>query len=229
MPMTWQHIDTLRLITQSVIPTTFDDSLSYYEILAKVLYKLNEVIEIVNKQGEGIETYILELFASYKVEWEKETDAKLLALKNDLQGQFDDLSDSFDTFTNSINNKFDSFQSDINKQLSAYQNQINQQVSDLYQLILSTDTANRNWTIALLEEFKQQLPKDYPPIIDPTDGKLEDVQTVVNHMWDRLNKDSLTAEEYDSLELTTTEYDDKYLTATQYDQYGRIYLMPETS
>ena len=30
---------------QQVIPTVYDDSLSYYELVTKVIYKLNEVID----------------------------------------------------------------------------------------------------------------------------------------------------------------------------------------
>lgn len=31
-----------------VIPTTFDDTLSYYEILCKVITKVNELVDAVN-------------------------------------------------------------------------------------------------------------------------------------------------------------------------------------
>ena len=37
---------------QKVLPLTFDDSLSYYEVLCKIVNKLNEVIDELNKQIE---------------------------------------------------------------------------------------------------------------------------------------------------------------------------------
>lgn len=45
-------IEELRYKTQAVLPTVYDDSLSYYELLNKVIYKLNEVIETVNAMVE---------------------------------------------------------------------------------------------------------------------------------------------------------------------------------
>lgn len=43
------NIDTLRFWTQKILPLVYDDSLSYYEVLAKVGAKLNEVIGNVNE------------------------------------------------------------------------------------------------------------------------------------------------------------------------------------
>lgn len=39
-----KNVTYLRMWVQKVIPLVYDDSLSYYELLDKVVYKLNEVI-----------------------------------------------------------------------------------------------------------------------------------------------------------------------------------------
>lgn len=42
------YIEKLNInYVNKVMPTVYDDSLSYYEVLSKILYKLNEVIENV--------------------------------------------------------------------------------------------------------------------------------------------------------------------------------------
>lgn len=41
-------IEPFRFWCQHVIPLVYDDSLSYYELLNKVVYKLNEIISVVN-------------------------------------------------------------------------------------------------------------------------------------------------------------------------------------
>ena len=51
-------ITTLRYWCQKVIPLVYDDSLSYYELLSKVVAKLNELIENANKQDETISALI---------------------------------------------------------------------------------------------------------------------------------------------------------------------------
>ena len=43
-----------RYYVQMVLPAVYGDELSYYEVLAKVTEKLNEVIENLNKQGQNV-------------------------------------------------------------------------------------------------------------------------------------------------------------------------------
>lgn len=48
------HVDVLKFWCQKVLPLVYDDSLSYYELLNKVVQKLNETVEAVNSYGEFI-------------------------------------------------------------------------------------------------------------------------------------------------------------------------------
>lgn len=43
-----------RFWCQKVLPAVYDDSLSYYELLCKVIQKLNEEIDVENEQSEAI-------------------------------------------------------------------------------------------------------------------------------------------------------------------------------
>lgn len=56
-------IEPLRYHVQAVLPTVYDDSLSYYELLNKVVQKLNEVIDQMNNYEER--TSILEMQVDY--------------------------------------------------------------------------------------------------------------------------------------------------------------------
>lgn len=42
-------------ISRAVLPLEYDESLSYYEVLAKIAKKMNEIIEAVNAM-QGVET-----------------------------------------------------------------------------------------------------------------------------------------------------------------------------
>ena len=46
-------IEPLFVRTNAVLPTVYENSLSYYEVLCKIAYKLNEVIEQVNTLSGG--------------------------------------------------------------------------------------------------------------------------------------------------------------------------------
>ena len=48
-------VSPLRFWVHHILPLVYDDSLSYYEVLAKMSYKMNEVIEGLNKNNEQVE------------------------------------------------------------------------------------------------------------------------------------------------------------------------------
>ena len=49
------NVETLRFWCRKVLPLVYDDSLSYYEVLCKVVAKLNEVIDNEDAQNDAIE------------------------------------------------------------------------------------------------------------------------------------------------------------------------------
>ncbi len=49
------NVETLRFWCRKVLPLVYDDSLSYYEVLCKVVAKLNEVIDNEDAQNEVIQ------------------------------------------------------------------------------------------------------------------------------------------------------------------------------
>lgn len=55
------EIGAFRFWCQKVLPAVYDDSLSYYELLCKVIDKLNEVIKQSNEQAQVIRLLVDEL------------------------------------------------------------------------------------------------------------------------------------------------------------------------
>lgn len=51
------RIEGFRFWAHKIIPLVYDESLSYYEFLCKVMAKLNETIELLNKQNEELENF----------------------------------------------------------------------------------------------------------------------------------------------------------------------------
>ena len=64
------EIGAFRFWCQKVLPAVYDDSLSYYELLAKVIEKLNEVIETYGDTGEVI-NYLYTEFSKLQEEFDK--------------------------------------------------------------------------------------------------------------------------------------------------------------
>lgn len=55
--MVGKNIRPLKYWVQKVLPLVYDDSLSYYELLDKVIYKLNEVIRNNDELVESVNAY----------------------------------------------------------------------------------------------------------------------------------------------------------------------------
>ena len=79
-------IQPLRFITRAVLPLVYDESLSYYEFLCKVLDKLNIVITNSNTQSEAIKALNTEL-----KNFEASTDAKFLEYQTNIDKLFDEV------------------------------------------------------------------------------------------------------------------------------------------
>lgn len=62
-------------------------------------------------------------------------------------------------------------------------------------------------------------------VYNPATGELQDLQTVINSLFDAGRENALTASEYDNLELTATYYDGQEISAYDYDIAGKTLLM----
>lgn len=49
-----KNIKPIKYWCNKVLPLVYDDSLSYYELLSKLTYKMNEIIEAVNSNFEEL-------------------------------------------------------------------------------------------------------------------------------------------------------------------------------
>lgn len=58
-------IRNLRYFCQKVLPVVYDDSLSYQELLYKVIWKLNEIIPAVNDLQENMENEIADILTEW--------------------------------------------------------------------------------------------------------------------------------------------------------------------
>lgn len=62
-------------------------------------------------------------------------------------------------------------------------------------------------------------------VYNPATGELQDLQTVINSLFDTGRTDAITADEYDGLQLTATDYDGRNISAYDYDTAGKVLLM----
>lgn len=61
-------------------------------------------------------------------------------------------------------------------------------------------------------------------VYNPATGERQDLQTVINSLFDSGRENALTADEYDALELTASYYDGQDISAYDYDTAGKTLL-----
>lgn len=97
------NIGKFRFLVNKVLPTVYDDTLSYYEVLCKVINKINEIIIVDEQQNEilaNIPTDVSQ-FAEQLAEFKREVEGEM------------------NTFETTINEALDEFEGEIREAITA--------------------------------------------------------------------------------------------------------------
>lgn len=117
------------------------------------------------------------------------------------------------------------FQIDINAsiadQIAAFKSEVyGQLAAQLTQLKSYVDVQDN-----ALKDYIDNVALGQIMLYNPATGELQDLQTVINSLFDTTRNDALTATEYDALELTATYYDGLQISAYDYDTAGKTLLV----
>lgn len=124
----YKDLDSFRFWCQKVLPAVYDDSLSYYELLCKVVNWLNEVIENLNKMGVDVtslygaytelQNWVNNYFDNLNVQ--NEINVKLNMMADD-----GTLTSLLEPFMQEFNAELTDVRNLVTGQLADYQNDIN--------------------------------------------------------------------------------------------------------
>lgn len=129
MAINVQNVERFKFIAHKIIPLVYDDSLSYYEFLCKVMQKLNEVVSSLDNQNE-----ILEAFDEEILDWETSTDNKY----NQFVSNIDTMFEAFrqgevaarNTFEGQITEQQETFETEISEQQTMFEQNITGQQNE---------------------------------------------------------------------------------------------------
>lgn len=185
------------------IPLAFDESLSYLEMLCKMLHELNETIEQVNANTEWINNYSGDL--------------------NDIKQAIIRIEENVSLLTNQVNQNTESIAN-----LYTY---INEQIEGLntsLQAIIEGDYNQLKDYIDIkifdLQEQIDDIIIGEFTIYNPTTGNIDTLQNVVNDLYNLTNKDGIEAGEFDTLELTVSQFEAFDITAYEFDSQSKTIL-----
>lgn len=119
--------------------------------------------------------------------------------------------------------RVDVLEQNVNQKLMEWQVQFDEMVAelnDLYNRVLSYLADVKSEMRAWVEERLRKFMADYPSFIDPSDGKLEDLQTIICHLYDDLGC-GMPVVWFQGLQLTAQEYQDMNIPALYLQRYGR--------
>lgn len=136
------------------------------------------------------------------------------------QGEIEELQKEMAQFRSD----WEKFQIDINQsietQLAQFRAEIyaalNAQIAQLRAYVDVQDEA--------LKDYIDQVALGQIMVYNPATGLQQDLQTVINSLFDVSRENALTATEYDALELTATYYDGQDISAYDYDVAGKTLL-----
>ena len=245
-------IHRFRFWCQHVLPLVYDDSLSYMELLCKVVHQLNEVIEGHNTLTDNVkdlgdavndlEAHVLaveSIINTFINEVNQRFSTLETDLNNKIDGKFNEYDaklDGFDSRITILESRQDEFEAliqgmfnDLERELK---NSINIELRILRDYVTNATADMQRWVEDRIEQLIHDLPDlQNVYVYDVFSGDLVTIQTALYNLYDYARPGALTAKEWDELGLTAYEYDHwmmhlvpKGLTAVQYDTEGRFIL-----
>lgn len=203
-------IQPLKLFWNPEVPAVFNDYITYYEQLAFVQTKINEIIA----ELDGYNEEFLKEANAY-------TDAQIALLKQYVQQADEalknDYNDKFEKVNDAIN-QMNSIIGDLNVSFATlydewihYQGKIDSQFQLMYKNLQQYILDN----IATLTNVM---------VTNPINGKWENINKVLDEMWKASMWAAITAKQFDSLDFTASEFDALLITARDFDYYARLVL-----
>lgn len=203
----------------NTLPLTYNASISYYEQVGQLVYKINELIDAMNSYAEDYKSY---------------TDEQIALLKKYVDSQINEVYAYADkiniNLTNLIGITADNLKADYISRINQLNDSLNARITQEVFTInnqITSEVITLNTRISLeVQNLKDYIDSQLIDIkvIDPTTGLISDLQTTLNNIVNLVKGDALTAEQYDALNLTAKTYDNKKLTAYQYDFNGKSLL-----
>lgn len=216
-----KKIDTLNYgaLTIGAIPSSYLVSMTYEEQLLYLLNKLDK--EIVPALNE-----LITEFSQYDANFE-DIYRSIDIINNQLNVFSEELNSVKDNI-NTLSNKIDINTSNINLLNHKIDNEINDLREELENIINNDfDILKQyvDYNDNILNEKIDNIQIGLINVYDPTTGMIQPLQTTINNLYQLTNKDGLTVNEFDGLELTATEFDAYQITAYQFDSAGKTILV----
>lgn len=150
----------------------------------------------------------------------------LTVVTNNIEVLKEDI-DEFRQIIDNIDVNFEQLNRDIYLLNQKIDNKITETKSELYNYIDNIDTTLNNKLdneVARLEEEINDMAITDIDILNPATGQVENIQKVINDLYELNRIYAISCAEFDNLEITASVYDNKQITAYDFDNYSKSIL-----
>lgn len=158
----------------------------------------------------------------------------ILKKLNEVIGQVNKNSEFIETYSGkieeieaeitSLRNEMTEFEAQVNTNIQQQFATIRLELQAMIATALNQANAYTDLVAERLEQDIQNIAIGQITVYDPTTGTTENLQTVIDNLYNASREEAITASEFDSLELTASDYDGFEITAFNYDQKGKTIL-----
>lgn len=158
----------------------------------------------------------------------------ILKKLNEMIGQINKNSEFIDKYSGkieeieaeivSLRNEMTEFEAQVNSNIQQQFATIRLELQAMIATALNQANAYTDLVAERLEQDIQNIAIGQITVYDPTTGTTENLQTVIDNLYNASREEAITASEFDSLELTASDYDGFEITAFNYDQKGKTIL-----
>ena len=239
-------LEHIRFMCHKILPLVYDESLSYYEVLCKVAFKLNESIEAVNNLNDNVTDLNsrcntmqeeIEAIANEINTFESEVESRFNALEISLNNKVDraiaDMEQEVTARIAELEQEVEEFKTYVDTQYAQFEARVNTLIREQLALI-DTRFANlkdelQGYIYVELQKIIAEIPEiTTVTVISPITGELTDIQTMIYQLYDAFRIYALTVDEFDSLGMTCEELDHievegipRGLTAYEWDFFAK--------
>lgn len=203
----------------TVLPQVYDEALSYYEAISYLMGKINECIDMVqnielDSQGYTDETvanlrrYVVEMNNAIYSYVDLETDALELRVGQRIDVVDVDLQTKYLVLIGKI---------------ETVQGNLDLKSAELVGYMYKVESNLKAWVefeIIKVRDYIDNSLNENIMVMNPTKGYKTILSSVMTDLWDTLRYFSISASDYDALEISADRYDTLNLTALDYDLYA---------
>lgn len=201
------------------LPTSFVDSMSYYEMLAWLCqYVTNTLIPQINGNSEAINAIEDEFIAL-----QKEVEEAIAEIPQ-LRADFEALVERFNQTIEELQAQYEAFEEEVEQEINTKIAEVRQAIMLVVDSYFQTLDSKIDTEIAGVYDAMENWIIGSTIVFNSLQGRQTTLQVYLDDLAGLNRTEAITASEYDALELGAKEYDDKEITAHDYDYFGKTIL-----